>query len=157
MLSILWVTTLAGFLCPMVNQRQPLRNLKHWKRCRLKQKNNYYLYYYTITIMKKFDRKAVEELWNTANATEETIEAVVGKLVMNEELKTGDEEGDLVTIMRTMTVEGVEVINYDRRTTREENDKLSFQIVIGREAEATQTEPADEQSEPAEAQSENAE
>lgn len=107
--------------------------------------------------MKKFDRKAVEELWNTANATEETIEAVVGKLVMNEELKTGDEEGDLVTIMRTMTVEGVEVINYDRRTTREENDKLSFQIVIGREAEATQTEQADEQSEPAEAQSENAE
>jgi hypothetical protein len=49
---------------------------------------------------------------------------------MNEELKTGDEEGDLVTLMRTLTVEGVEVINYDRRTTREENDKFSFQIVI---------------------------
>lgn len=107
--------------------------------------------------MKEFDRQAVEALRNEANATKETIEAVVGKLVMNEELKTGDEEGDLVTIMRTMTVEGVEVINYDRRTTREENDKLSFQIVIGREAEATQTEQADEQSEPAEAQSENAE
>lgn len=107
--------------------------------------------------MKEFDRQAVEALRNEANATEETIEAVVGKLVMNEELKTGDEEGDLVTIMRTMTVEGVEVINYDRRTTREENDKLSFQIIIGREAEATQTEQADEQSEPAEAQSENAE
>ena len=99
--------------------------------------------------MKEFDRQAVEELWNTSNATEETIEAVVWKLVMNEELKTGDEEGDLVTIMRTMTVEGVEVINYDRRTTREENDKLSFQIVIGREPETTQEEPAEAQSETA--------
>lgn len=100
--------------------------------------------------MKDFDRKAVEELWNASNATEETIEAVVWKLVMNEELKTGDEEGDLVTLMRTLTVEGVEVINYDRRTTREENDKFSFQIVIWREAEATQTEPAEAQSETAE-------
>lgn len=93
--------------------------------------------------MKEFDRKAVEELWNTANATEETIEAVVGKLVMNEELKTGDEQGDLVTIMRTMTIEGVEVINYDRRTTREENDSFSFTIVIGKEE--TETVEAEEE------------
>jgi hypothetical protein len=77
MLSIQWAIILAGFLCQIENPHQQLRSLKPRKRRKLKQKNNYHLYYYTITTMKEFDRQAVEALRNEANATEETIEAVV--------------------------------------------------------------------------------
>lgn len=86
-----------------------------------------------------FDRKKLEELhkaslpkvsedWNTGTPgvplTLKAIEEITWELTFNQELKTGDADGDLVTIIKTSTPEpeSKNVVQYDRRSNRNDND-----------------------------------
>ncbi len=95
-----------------------------------------------------FDFKKVEELYRNGEATETGIEAIVWKLEFNKELKTQDEENDLVTIIRTKNNDGQEVIEYARRTTREENDSFAFTVAIGSNEVADEVTEAETEVEP---------
>lgn len=86
-----------------------------------------------------FDFKKIEELYNNGEITKAGIESITWKLEFNKELKTEDEQGDLVTIIRTKNADGFDVIEYARRTTREENDAFAFTLVMGEEVDETQT------------------
>ncbi len=101
-----------------------------------------YLFYYTSVMIENFDYKKVEELYKNGELDEAKLEEITWKLEMNVEKKAFDEENDLVTVIRTANSDLQEVIQYVRRTTKEENDAFEFTIVIGKEeAEATTTEP----------------
>lgn len=95
-----------------------------------------------------FDFNKIEEIYKAGEATEENIEAVTGKLEFNKELKTEDDQGDLVTIIRTKNNDGQEVIEYVRRTTREENDSFAFTVAIGSNEVADEVAEAETEVEP---------
>lgn len=76
------------------------------------------LLYYTI-MENQFDRQAIEAL---EVKTLESIEAITGPLEVNQELKALDWDKDLCTIIKTQTPEGKNVIEYVRRTHRDDTD-----------------------------------
>lgn len=95
--------------------------------------------------MDNFDYKKIEELFFAGELDEAKLEEITWKLDFNIEKKITDEENDLVTVIRTSNADMQEVIQYVRRTTKEQNDAVEFTIVIGeKEAEATTTEEAEE-------------
>lgn len=104
-----------------------------------------YLFYYTFVMIENFDYKKIEELFFAGELDEAKLEEITWKLEFNVEKKVTDEENDLVTVIRTSNADLQEVIQYVRRTTKEQNDAVEFTIVIGeKEAEATTTEEATE-------------
>lgn len=68
-----------------------------------------------------FNRKAIEEL-EVKNL--ENIEAITGALTHNVELKAFDWDHDLCTIIKTTNTDGVDVIEYVRRSNTKDNNGI---------------------------------
>ncbi len=68
-----------------------------------------------------FNWKAIEAL---EVKTIETIEAITWPLGFNVEIKAFDNDGDLVTLIKTTDTEWKQVIEYVRRTNRNDNDGI---------------------------------
>lgn len=92
-------------------------------------------------IQNQFDRARVEKLHveSTVEGAEPltlaAIEEITWELVYNQELKATDFDGDLVTIIKTSTPEGKNIVRYDRRSNRTDNDgkddgKYSFTLEL---------------------------
>lgn len=98
----------------------------------------------------QFEREKVEKLHKSGEATAEAIEAITGVLVLDQELKGSDADGDFVVIKRTNNKEtGNPEIQYIRTSNPNDHDGVddgtySFTIPYVVNNEATQTEPSQE-------------
>ena len=70
------------------------------------------------------DYKKLEELFMDGEVTTEAIEWITWELAHNVELKTEDADADLVTIVKTTNIDGVDVIEYVRRSHRKDDDGI---------------------------------